>query len=344
MSCFIIAEAGVNHNGSVETALQLVEVAAESGADAVKFQTFRAEQLVAAGAEKADYQKAATGAGDQLAMLRGLELDRAAHERIAKRCAELGIEFMSTPFDIESARFLVGLGMRRIKVPSGEITNHPLLDDLSELGLPLILSTGMSTLDEVKQAVAIIRSARERAGTPAVLERALTLLHCTSNYPAALTDVNLLAMRTLHEECGLPVGYSDHSAGTLVAPLAVAMGACVIEKHFTLSRSLPGPDHAASLEPGALRALVSAIRETESALGSGTKAPAVAELPVRALVRRSVTLCRPAGRGRALAREDLALLRPGTGIPPGELPKVIGCRPRSDLPAGHTLQWSDLEV
>jgi N-acetylneuraminate synthase len=341
MGCFIIAEVGVNHNGSAGTALQLVEAAARAGADAVKFQTFRAERLVRAGAEKAAYQQAATGAGDQLSMLRALELAPDAHERLVRRCAELGIEFMSTPFDIESASFLAGLGMRRIKIPSGELTNHPFLRELAALGLPLILSTGMATLEEVKAAVAVIRRAREHL--PGPLGDALTLLHCTSNYPTALADVNLRALQTLQRECSLPVGYSDHTRDILVAPLAVAMGAVVIEKHLTLDHGLPGPDHAASLEPDEFARMVTAIRDAELALGTGVKAPAESELPIRALVRRSVTLRRPVRAGETLKAEDLELLRPGDGIPPGELRTVVGRRARASLPAGHTLQWADLE-
>lgn len=339
---FVIAEAGVNHNGDEALALRLVEVAARSGADAVKFQTFSADRLVRPGAEKAEYQKRATGEGDQHAMLRALEMSEAMHRRLFERCGELGIEFMSTPFDEQAADFLVSIGMRRIKVPSGEITNHPFLAYLAAKGLPMILSTGMSTLDEIREAVDAIAAARVRAGFAEPLERVLTILHCTSNYPAACADANLRAMATIADATDLPVGYSDHTGGLAVSTAAVALGATVIEKHFTLDRSLPGPDHRASLEPDELAALVRQVRDVVAALGSPIKAPVASELPVRELVRRSVTTVRAVAKGRALERADLALLRPGNGIAPRELDRVVGCRAARDLPAGTTLHWQDL--
>jgi N,N'-diacetyllegionaminate synthase len=323
-------------------ALRLVDAAVRAGADAVKFQTFHAEQLVRAGAEKAAYQQAATGAGDQLSMLRALELTQDEHARLARHCSAQSIEFMSTPFDIDSARFLLDLGMRRIKIPSGEITNHPFLEQLAGLGRPMILSTGMATLSEVHAAVEVIRRVRERDGRPEPLGDVLILLHCTSNYPAALTDVNLRAMQTLRNECRLPVGYSDHTLGILVAPLAVALGGVVIEKHFTLDRNLPGPDHGASLVPPELSRMVSAIRDTECALGSAVKAPAASELAVRTLARRSVTIRRSVRAGDVLKLEDLELLRPGDGIPPAELHNVVGRRAAVAMAPGHVLRWSEL--
>ena len=244
MSCFVIAEAGVNHNGSSELALQLVEVAARCGADAVKFQTFSAERLVRPGASTAQYQASATGESDQFAMLKRLELSEEAHRRIAARCTELGIEFMSTPFDEDAARFLLALGMRRIKVPSGEITNIPFLEFLADADRPMIVSTGMATLAEIDAAVAAIARRRALRGFTAPLAECVTILHCTSNYPAADADVNLRAMATIAAATGLPVGYSDHTRGIAVTTAAVALGATVIEKHFTVDKSLPGPDHA----------------------------------------------------------------------------------------------------
>lgn len=330
--CFVIAEAGVNHNGSVERALQLVDTAAAAGADAVKFQTFRAEELVAAGAPRAPYQERNVGEGDQLSMLRSLELPDSAYAALYRRAAERGIEFMSTPFDAESAAMLVKLGMRRIKIASGEITNAPLLHALAALGRPLILSTGMCTLEEVGEAVRTLDKAKDR----------LTLLHCTSNYPAAAQDVNLRAMVTMREAFGLPVGYSDHTLGTEVAVAAAGMGAAVIEKHFTLDKALPGPDHKASLEPGELVRMVREIRSVEAALGDGVKAPAPAELAVRDVARRSVTLARAIGKGEAIGPKDVALRRPASGIAPRDIERVIGRRAARALQAGAVLRWEDL--
>ncbi|MBM5796676.1 MAG: N-acetylneuraminate synthase [Cyanobacteria bacterium K_Offshore_0m_m2_072] len=340
--CLVIAEAGVNHNGSLELAHQLVELAAEAGADVVKFQTFKAEQLASRRAPKAAYQVDQTGGGDQLAMLRQLELPLEAFAELANHCRELGIGFLSTPFDLASAEALIALGMRCLKVPSGELTNAPLLRGLAATGLPLIVSTGMATLDEVEQAVEWITAARAAAGHGAPLAEALTLLHCTSNYPTPLAAVNLRAMQTLAQRFGLPVGYSDHTAGISVAPLAVALGARVIEKHFTLDRTLPGPDHQASLEPDELAALVQQVRAAETALGSPEKAPVAAELEVRVAARRSVTLARDLPAGAALAAADLTLQRPGHGIAPVDLEQVLGRQLKAALSAGHTLQWGDL--
>ena len=338
----IIAEAGVNHNGSEDIALQLVEAAAVAGADAVKFQTFSADRLVVSGAGKADYQARKTTEGDQRSMLRALELSQSAHRRLFERCQALGIEFMSTPFDEEAAIFLINLGMRRIKVPSGEITNAPFLRFLARQGLPMILSTGMADLEEVRQAVAVVAEARDEAGLSEPLHDVLTILHCTSNYPAAYPDVNLRAMRTISRETGLPAGYSDHTLGIAVSTAAVALGATVIEKHFTLDRAMPGPDHEASLTVEELSALVRQIRVVEDALGAPEKRVTESELPIRALVRRSVTLMRARRAGEALQPEDIALLRPGTGIPPCEIGKVPGRVLKRDLLAGTTLRWEDL--
>jgi len=343
MKTFVIAEAGVNHNGSDELALKLVEAAAACGADAVKFQTFRADKLVVPGARKAEYQQRATGDGDQYDMLKRLEMSRELHVALIERCNALGIEFMSTPFDEEAADFLVGLGMRRIKVPSGEIVNHPLLRYLASTGLPLIVSTGMADLREVREAVEVIAEARARAGHTQPLAEVLTILHCTSNYPAACADVNLRAMRTIAQETKMAVGYSDHTLGLAVSTAAVALGATVIEKHFTLDKSLPGPDHGASLSVEELAALIRQIRDVEAALGSDVKAPSASELPVRALVRRSVTTHRAVAAGAALQAEDVVLLRPGTGIPPRDFEAVVGRKAKRALAAGVTLNWDDLE-
>lgn len=342
MKTFIIAEAGVNHNGDPELALQLVEVAAQSGADAVKFQTFSAEKLVRPGAEKAEYQKRETGEGDQYEMLKALEMSEVLHHELFERCNVLGIEFMSTPFDVDAADFLLDLGMRRIKVPSGEITNEPFLEFLAAKGVLLIISTGMASLDEIKRAVEVIGTARRKAGHTRALSEVLTILHCTSNYPAQCSDVNLRAMQTIAQETGLPVGYSDHTLGLAVSTAAVAMGATVIEKHFTLDRGLPGPDHRASLNPKELAQLVEQIRDVEVSLGSPVKQATLSELPVRELVRRSVTTVRSIKAGVAIKPDDVALLRPGNGIPPRDLSSVIGQCLRHDVAAGVTLQLDDL--
>lgn len=336
---FIIAEAGVNHNGDLTMALRLVDVAADAGADAVKFQTFSAEKLTRRGAEKAEYQKNATGAGDQYDMLKALEMTEEMHSRVLERCHERGIEFMSTAFDEDSFDFLVSLGIKRVKVPSGEITNHPFLRHMARSGLPMIVSTGMATLDEVRKATEVVRSTSPTAGETA---SDLIVLHCTSNYPAAPKDVNLLAMRTIAGELNVPVGYSDHTLGITISVAAVAMGAQVIEKHFTLDKSLPGPDHGASLDPTELAAMIEAIRLVEAGLGDGVKAPTASELPVRALVRRSATAVRDIAVGEVIQRADVILLRPGNGIQPADIERVAGHKAGRSIAAGETLQWSDL--
>lgn len=344
MGCYVIAEAGVNHNGSEELALQLIEVAAKAGADAVKFQTFKAESLVAKGTATAAYQKAQTGSDDQFAMLKGLEMSPELHILLLAHCKLHGIEFMSTPFDHGSAEFLVSLGMRIIKIPSGELTNLPLISKLAEYDLPMILSTGMATLDEVKEAVDVVRSVREELSFEKPLDKVLTILHCTSNYPTADSDVNLRAISTLGSECGLPAGYSDHTSGIVVSVAAVAMGAQVIEKHFTLDKNLPGPDHKASLMPDELVEMVSQIRRVERCLGDGIKEPRSNELPIRELVRRSVVLARDKKIGDTLQPDDLVLLRPGTGIPPKDLHTLLGRKLKASKCAGELLSWEDLAL
>ena len=342
MPTFIIAEAGVNHNGQDAMAFELVEAAARSGADAVKFQTFSAEKLTRRGAEKADYQKAATGDGDQFDMLAALEMSHDLHRALVARCAELGIEFMSTAFDEESLDFLVELGIRRIKVPSGEITNLPFLTHMASKNLPLSVTTGMASMDEVVSAVDAIAQERARRGFDEPMQDVVTVLHCTSNYPTAPSDVNLRAMQSIAIETGLPVGYSDHTLGLAVSTGAVALGATVIEKHFTLDTSLPGPDHGASLDPMQLTELVRQIRDIEQALGSSAKVPTASELPVRALVRRSVTAIRDIPAGHEISADAIALLRPGTGIQPRDLQATIGRKAARDIRAGETLAQTDL--
>lgn len=339
---FIIAEAGVNHNGSEELALRIIELAAQAGADAVKFQTFKASKLVSKGTATAEYQKKQTGSCDQYTMLKKLELTEDLHKKIIQHCKDNDIEFMSTPFDVDSAHFLVGLGMERLKIPSGELTNTPFLRKLAAFDKPMILSTGMATLEEVKEAVAAIREVREELEFSAPLEIMLTVLHCTSNYPASLEDINLRAIHTMDSELPVPIGYSDHTDGILVPVAAVAMGATVIEKHFTLDKTLPGPDHQASLEPDELKVMVQHIRQIEISLGHGVKEPSAKELPVRDLVRRSVVVMTNKVKGDTLALDDVELLRPGTGIPPKHLQSIVGNRLKVDKKVGSVLTWQDL--
>lgn len=337
--CFVIAEAGVNHNGSLSMALDLIDAAAEAGADAVKFQTFHADKIASSTAPKAEYQADRTGDGGQLEMLRALELSDADHRALIERCSQRGIEFMSTAFDEEAADFLATQGIRRIKVPSGELTNKPFIEHLARFGLPMIVSTGMATLDEVQAALTWIDDDASEHGAPCP---ELTVLHCTSSYPAQPGDVNLRAMTTLAKATDRPVGYSDHTLGIAVSTAAVALGATVIEKHFTLDRDLPGPDHAASLTVSELKALIDAIRTIEASLGDGIKAPRPDELAVRDVARRSVTLARDLHEGAVLTAEDLTMLRPGTGIAPAKLDNVLGRRLRRTLPKGTQISWDDL--
>lgn len=334
-SVFIIAEAGVNHNGDPDMALALVDAAAEAGADAVKFQTFSADRLTTRTAAKAEYQSKSSGEGSQYDMLKALEMSVETHRRVLERCKLRGIEFMSTAFDEESFDFLVDLGIRRVKIPSGEITNIPYLQHVAKAELPLILSTGMASLEEVRQATVCIREAATAAPD-------MTVLHCTSNYPALPEDVNLRAMQTMAHELGVPVGYSDHTLGIFISVSAVAMGAVVIEKHFTLDKSLPGPDHKASLEPWELKAMVEAIRDVEVAFGNGVKEPRARELPVRDVARRSVATAREVVAGQPISLGDLQLLRPGTGIAPKDMNGLVGRTFARDLPVGHTLDWTDI--
>ncbi len=337
---FLIAEAGVNHNGQLDLALRLVDAARAAGADAVKFQTFRAEDLALPGTATAAYQQGATGETDQFAMLRKLELNAEQHQSIAAHCKQVGIEFMSTPFSEAAVDLLVSLGVRRLKLSSGELVNRPLLDKAATTGLPLILSTGMATLDEVQRAVGWVRAAWARQEG---LKPALTLLQCTSAYPAPDDALNLRAIATLRAETGLPTGYSDHSLGNTAALAAVALGACVVEKHITLDRTLPGPDHRASSEPAEFAALAQDIRRIEAMLGDGVKVPRPDEIDVRAVARRSVVLAIALPAGSVLRREHLQLRRPASGIPAAEFDTVIGQRLRADAPAGTVLQWAHLK-
>lgn len=327
--CFIIAEAGVNHNGDQKLAKQLVDVAVEVGADAVKFQTFNAERLVTPDAPKATYQLETTAASEsQLEMLRRLELSPEVQRELMDYCRQRGILFMSTPFDEESADFLAELPVEVFKIPSGEITNLPFLGHVARKGKPMMVSTGMSNLGEVETAVRTIHTAGNQD---------LVLLHCVSNYPAQPRDANLRAMLTMAAEFSVPVGYSDHTPGIEVALAAVALGACVIEKHFTLDRTLPGPDHQASLEPQELDALVRGIRTVESALGHGRKEPAASEADIAAVARKSLVAARDMPAGVRLTDEMIAVRRPGTGLPPAMRRHIVGLTAKQDISAGALL-------
>lgn len=340
---FVIAEAGVNHNGSLDRARDLVRVAAGAGADAVKFQTFKADRIASVSAQKADYQSRNTGDdGGQVAMLKALELSDESHHVLAELCRQAGIEFMSTPFDEDSATFLAQeIGVARLKVGSGEVTNAPLLLHLARTGKPIILSTGMATLDEIETALSVLAlgytdasshditsqsfamAYKSEAGQRALINN-VTILHCTSDYPAAAETINLKAMDALKETFGLPVGLSDHSQGIAVPTAAVACGATVIEKHFTLDRTLEGPDHAASLEPQELTDMIDAIRTVETALGSGIKAPVEAERHTAAVARKSLVALTDIPAGSVLTPDNLGLKRPGTGVSPMEYWSYLG--------------------
>jgi len=318
MKTMIIAEAGVNHNGDMALAKRLVDVAAEAGADFVKFQTFKAENLVTVSAEKAQYQKSLTGESEsQFEMIRKLELDCPAHEALIEYCTLRGIRFLSTAFDHDSIQLLAELDIPLFKIPSGEITNLPYLRHIGSMGKPVIMSTGMATLDEVQAAMVVLLGAGCRKDD-------LTILHCTTEYPSPMADVNLRAMLTMRDELGVKVGYSDHTVGIEIPIAAVAMGACVIEKHFTLDRTLPGPDHAASLEPEELKAMVAAIRNIEQAMGDGIKKPSLCEEKNLPIVRKSIVAARDIRKGERFSVENLAVKRPGTGISPMEWDSVVG--------------------
>lgn len=317
---YVIAEAGVNHNGSFDLARDLVRAAKRAGADAVKFQAFTAEALAAADAPKAEYQTRTTGADEgQLDMLRRLELDERAHRELQALAADIGIDFLSSAFDLASIEMLRGLSLPFAKVPSGEITDLPYLRAIATLGVPVLLSTGMADMDEVGAAL----DALSQAG---VDRSSVTLLHCSTEYPAAFEDVNLTAMCSMAQRFGVAVGYSDHTPGIMVSVAAVALGARVIEKHLTLDRSLPGPDHAASIEPAEFAEMVTAIRQVEPALGDGVKRPAPGELANRAVARKSLVASRPIAPGEELTSENVTAKRPGTGLSPMLIDRVLGTR------------------
>jgi N,N'-diacetyllegionaminate synthase len=314
----VIAEAGVNHNGDLSLARQLIDVAAEAGADLVKFQTFVADRLATSAARKAAYQASATGeAESQLAMLRRLELSEVDHVNLIAHCRTRGIGFFSTGFDVDSVALLLRLGADRIKIPSGEITNLPYLRYVGGLGRPLLLSTGMATMGEIEAALDVL----ETAGTP---RSRIVVLHCNTDYPTPANEANLRAMQHIGQAFGVEVGYSDHTEGIEVAIAAVALGATVIEKHITLDRSLPGPDHKASIEPDELRSLVASIRNVEQALGDGVKRPTGREMENRLVARKSLVASRAIEAGELFSSENILAKRPGTGASPMRWDEFIG--------------------
>ncbi len=326
---FIVAEAGDNHNGKPALALRLVAAAKEAGADAVKFQTFVAEELVTKSAAKAPYQNEnEPESKTQFEMLKELELNEKDFEDIKTACKQQGILFLSSPFDEPSVELLDRLGVTAYKIPSGEITNFPLLELIASKRRPVILSTGMSTLEEVREAVGVLRE----SGT-----KGLVLLHCTSNYPASFESLNLRAMATLEKEFGVPVGYSDHSLGIEASVAAAALGACMIEKHLTLDKTLPGPDHKASLEPGEFAEMVSAIRKVEKALGDGRKVPHPSEEAVRDVARKSIVARVNIPKGTKIDTAMLAFKRPGTGMPPKDVGSVMGKYATKDIAADEVV-------
>lgn len=332
MRTLIIAEAGVNHNGDMELARQLVDAAAEAGADIVKFQTFKADRLVTPSAKKAAYQMAATAADEsQYDMIRQLELSDAMHDQLIAHCKLRGIEFFSTAFDLESLDYLMSLGMERVKIPSGEITNLPYLRRVGGFGKPVILSTGMSSLGEIEAAV----NALEQSG---LARQYITILHCNTEYPVPMNEVNLRAMLSIRDAFGVKVGFSDHTEGIEVAIAAVALGGCVIEKHFTLDRSLPGPDHRASIEPGELARMVSSIRNIELAMGDGIKRPNQSEARNLPIVRKSIVAAKPIRQGEVFTTANLNAKRPGNGISPMRWDEVLGQPARRDFAADELIE------
>lgn len=336
---YIIAEAGVNHNGDMQKAIDLIKAANQSGADAVKFQSFKADKLVSKAAKKAKYQSDNIGDGDdsQYNLLKSLELSEQDHIILMKESHKRGIQFLSTAFDVDGIDFLDNLGLPIFKSPSGEITNYPYLRHLAEKGKPIILSTGMANMGEIEAALDILTD-------NGLDKKDITVLHCNTEYPTPMVDVNLKAMNTINKQLGVHVGYSDHTLGIEVTIAAVALGAKVIEKHFTLDRNLPGPDHRASLEPNELKEMVAAIRNIEKALsGNGKKEPSPSELKNKEVVRKSIHTIRSMNAGEVIKEEDIIALRPGNGISPMEWKNVIGKKVNRAYTATEMLDWSSLK-
>jgi 2,4-diacetamido-2,4,6-trideoxy-beta-L-gulose transferase len=351
----VIAEAGVNHNGDPAIAMELIDVAAAAGADIVKFQTFKAANLLVKNAEKAEYQKKTSGDHEnQFEMLQKLELSYEVHFQLASHCAKRNIQFLSTAFDEESLQFLVeSLQLRCLKIPSGEITNGPFLLKHAQSGCDLILSTGMSTLHEIKEALSVLAfgflghdapstmAFRDAYGSPEgkrILQEKVTLLHCTTNYPAPYEDINLRAIRTLKEVFGMKVGFSDHSQGVIVPLIATGLGTCIIEKHFTLDRKMPGPDHVASLDPAELRQMIREIRIGEKTLGNGKKEPQPSEIPNISVARKSLVAGREIKKNELFNEKNLISKRPGSGISPMKYWNVLNTPSNSNYKADDLIQ------
>ena len=332
----IIAEAGVNHNGNISVAKKLIDVASEAGVDYVKFQTFKTENLVTKNAKKAKYQIENTNeAGSQFDMLKKLELNVEAHHLLIDYCAQKNIKFLSTGFDLESLDLLNNLNIDIFKVPSGEITNLPYLEKVASFGKPVILSTGMCTMEEIKDAFEVILAG-------GIKKENIMILHCNSEYPTPMEDVNLTAMLSIEKELGVKIGYSDHTLGIEIPIAAVAMGAVCIEKHFTLDKGMEGPDHKASLEPNELKSMVNAIRNIEKALGNRVKTPSFSEKENIKIARKSIHTNKNLIKGHKLTPNDLIMLRPGIGISPMKYEKLIGRKIKTDLDSHHILTLEDL--
>ena len=335
MKTLIIAEAGVNHNGDFDLAKKLIDKAVEGGADIVKFQTCKAENVISRYADKAEYQKVTTGEADsQLEMVRKLMLTYEEYGQLKKYCDEKGIEFLSTAFDLPSVDYLHSIGMKRWKIPSGEITNLPLLIKIAKLHEPIIMSTGMSELSEVADAVKVLK---ENGAED------ITLLHCTTEYPAPYEDVNLKAMETMKEAFGLPVGYSDHTKGLEIPVAAVAMGACVIEKHFTLDRNMEGPDHKASIEPDELKSMVDQIRHVESAIGNGEKKVSASEAKNKDIARKSIIAKTAIAKGDVFSEDNVTTKRPGSGINPMRWFELLGKTAKHDYQEDYLIEKDELD-
>lgn len=333
--CFIIAEAGVNHNGDLAIAHRLVDTAFEAGADAVKFQAFRAENIVTAAAPKAAYQIDAMADGDatQFAMLKSLELDAGQHAELKAHCEKRGITYLCTPYDLESLAMLDAMAVEAFKISSTDTTNLPYLQAVAGYGRAVILSTGLCTLAEVEAAVGALAPVGDR----------LAILHCTSEYPAPVADSNLRAMHTLAAAFHVPIGFSDHTAGIGMAPYSVAAGAAIVEKHITLDRTMPGPDHKASIEPSELAEMVTAIRTVEAALGDGIKRPKPSEEKNREIVRKSLVAATDIRKGERLSAANVTAKRPGSGISPASFAAVVGAVVNRDIGAGEMIAFSDLD-
>ncbi len=327
---FIIAEAGVNHNGSLKLAMKMADAAKDAGADAIKFQTFKTEELVTQMAPKANYQKKTVPGKSQFEMLKNLELSQNDFKKLFEYCNRKKIIFLSTPFDFESAEFLNKLDVPAFKISSGDLTNIPLLLQIAKYKKPIILSTGMSTLTEITDAVKIIYSTGNKK---------LVLLHCTSNYPTKFEDVNLRAMDTIRKNFNTLVGYSDHTEGIEIAIAAVAMGASLLEKHFTLDKTLPGPDHKASLEPQEFMKMVKAIRNVEISFGNGIKKPERSEMEIRRIARKSIVAAVNIPKGTRLTKNMLAIKRPGAGIEPKYLEQLINRKAKINIKKDQVLTW-----